>query len=105
MLGQINLPPAFGAALFPDSHPDRHADIRCHPFMVGLVFALYLAHPLSGTERESCESPFSFFATRVLLFLSCSSSANQERRYRLHRTDGRLRDLSRRRACEEASAA
>ena len=62
--------------------------------MIGLVFALYLAHTLSGTEGEPCEPYFGFFAACLLQPLPCASTANQERRYCLHRTDGRIRNIS-----------
>lgn len=48
LLGKINLSPALGPAQLPDSLARRCADVPCHAFMVGLVFALYLAHTLSG---------------------------------------------------------
>ena len=64
--------------------------------MIGLVFALYLAHTLSWTEGEPCEPYFGFFAACLLQPLPCANTANQERRYRLHRTDGRIRNIFRR---------
>jgi hypothetical protein len=50
MLGKVDLPPAFGPAQLPDSLASRNADVPCHPVMFGLVFALYLVHPLSSAE-------------------------------------------------------
>ncbi len=46
LLGEIDLPPAFGAAQLSDALAGRHADVLCHAFMVVLVDALYLVHPL-----------------------------------------------------------
>jgi len=46
LLGKINLPPASGAAQFPDPLTRRRTDVLCHPFMIELAFALYLAHTL-----------------------------------------------------------
>jgi len=48
LLGKVNLPPVPGAAQFPDSLPRRRTDVLCHAFIIGLAFALYLAHTLSG---------------------------------------------------------
>jgi hypothetical protein len=48
MLGKIDLTPTLGAAQLPDLFSCRNADVPCHPPMFGLVYALYLAHPLSG---------------------------------------------------------
>lgn len=47
LFGKINLPPTPGAAQLPDPLARRRTDVLCHPFIVGLVFALYLAHTLS----------------------------------------------------------
>jgi hypothetical protein len=65
MLRKVNLPPVLGAAQFPDSLPQRHADIRCHPSIVGLAHALYLAHTLSG-ERKADRYAVSQKAARTI---------------------------------------
>src|ERR1035441_4446230 len=52
MLRKINLTPTLGAAQFPDPLSCRRADVPCHPFMIGLAFALYLAHTLSGGQMR-----------------------------------------------------
>ena len=44
MLGKVDLSPAFGPAQLPDALPGRRTDVLCHASMIGLVFALYLAH-------------------------------------------------------------
>ena len=51
LLGKVDLPPALRAAQFPDSLACRRADVPCHAFIIGLAFALYLAHPLFMPER------------------------------------------------------
>jgi len=38
----------FRAAQLPDSLAGRRTDVLCHAFIIGLAFALYLVHPLSG---------------------------------------------------------
>jgi hypothetical protein len=46
MLGKVDLPPAFGPAQLSDALTRRRTDVFCHAFMIGLAFALYLAHTL-----------------------------------------------------------
>jgi hypothetical protein len=46
LLGKVDLPPVPGAAQLPDSLARRRTDVPCHPSMIGLAFALYLAHTL-----------------------------------------------------------
>ena len=46
MLGKVDLSPAFGAAQLSDALASSLADFLRHAFMVVLVDALYLAHPL-----------------------------------------------------------
>jgi hypothetical protein len=48
LLGKVNLPPLPGAAQFPDPLTRRRTDVLCHAFIIGLAFALYLAHTLFG---------------------------------------------------------
>jgi len=47
LLGKINLSPGPGAAQFPDPFTRGRTDVLCHAFIIGLAFALYLAHTLS----------------------------------------------------------
>ena len=49
---KVNLSPAPRAAELPDSLARRRADVPCHPFMVGLAFALDLAHTLFAVHRH-----------------------------------------------------
>jgi hypothetical protein len=46
LLGKVDLPPVPGAAQLPDPLAGRRTDVPCHPSMIGLAFALYLAHTL-----------------------------------------------------------
>jgi hypothetical protein len=48
MLGKVNLSPVPGAAQLPDPLTRRRTDVLCHASMIGLAFALYLAHTLFG---------------------------------------------------------
>ncbi len=48
MLGKVNLPPVPGAAQLPDPLTRRRTDVPCHASMIGLAFALYVAHTLFG---------------------------------------------------------
>jgi hypothetical protein len=51
MLGKVDLPPAFGPAQLSDALPRRRTDVLCHASVIGLAFALYLAHtPFSVRE-------------------------------------------------------
>ena len=51
MLGKVDLSPAFGPAQLSDALPGRRTDVLCHASMIGLAFALYLAHTLSGFRK------------------------------------------------------
>ena len=51
MLRKVNLPPAPGEAQLPDPLTQCHADVLCHPIMVGLALALYLAHTLFRSRK------------------------------------------------------
>ena len=46
MLGKVDLSPIPGAAQLPDPLARRRTDVLCHAFIIGLAFALYLAHTL-----------------------------------------------------------
>jgi len=46
LLGKVDLPPTPGAAQFPDPLPRCRTDVLCHASIIGLAFALYLAHTL-----------------------------------------------------------
>ena len=79
MLGKIDLPPAFGPAQLSDALPRCRTDVLCHASMIGLAFALYLAHTLFGVKGEPRE-PFNIFAgVSLLRRLHCPGSANNER--------------------------
>jgi hypothetical protein len=51
VFGKVNLPPAFGTAQFSDALTCRRADVPCHAFIMELVFALYLVHPLFDVRK------------------------------------------------------
>ena len=52
MFGKIDLSPTSGPAQLSDALACRCTDVLCHANMVGLVFALYLVHTLSGAKRD-----------------------------------------------------
>jgi TPR repeat protein len=52
MLGKVDLPPVPGAAQLPDPLTRRRTDVLCHASMIGLAFALYLAHTLFTVARR-----------------------------------------------------
>ena len=66
MLGKVDLSPASGPAQLPDALPRRRTDVLCHASMIGLAFALYLAHTLFG-EKGSLLNRLT-----ALLVLACS---------------------------------
>jgi hypothetical protein len=76
LFGKVDLPPTSGAAQLPDPLTRRRTDVLCHAFIIGLAFALYLAHPLSGMKGEPYEPFFSLSGTRLLHRLPFSSPAN-----------------------------
>jgi len=51
LFGKVNLSPVPGAAQLPDPLARRRTDVLCHPPMIGLAFALYLAHTLFGVGK------------------------------------------------------
>jgi hypothetical protein len=51
LFGKVDLPPIPGAAQFPDPLARRRTDVLCHASMIGLAFALYLAHTLFWRKR------------------------------------------------------
>jgi hypothetical protein len=53
VFGKVDLAPTPGTAKFPDSLSGRRTDVLCHAFMIGLAFALYLAHTLFGRRFET----------------------------------------------------
>ncbi len=53
MLGKVDLSPAFGPAQLSDALPRRRTDVLCHASMIGLAFALYLAHTLFGVSLSA----------------------------------------------------
>ena len=54
LLGKVDLSPAFGPAQLPDALARRRTDVLCHASMIGLAFALYLAHTLFGAVSRTC---------------------------------------------------
>ena len=52
MLGKVDLSPALRPAQLPDPLARRRTDVLCHAFIIGLAFALYLAHTLSRVPRK-----------------------------------------------------
>ena len=48
LLGKVDLPPVSGAAQLSDALTRCRTDVLCHASMIGLAFALYLAHTLFG---------------------------------------------------------
>ncbi len=52
LFGKVDLPPVPGAAQLSDALARCRTDVLCHAFMIGLAFALYLAHTLSIAERR-----------------------------------------------------
>lgn len=72
LLGKVDLPPVPGAAQFPNSLARRRTDAPCHAFMIGLGFALYLTHTLSGRRKAGIMRLHSVMrplaATLVLVF-------------------------------------
>ena len=52
LLGKVDLPPALGPAQLSDALPRRRTDVLCHASMIGLAFALYLAHTLFGGKER-----------------------------------------------------
>jgi len=81
LLSKVNLSPVPGAAQFPDSLPRRCADVLCHPSMIGLAFALYLAHTLFVVRKA--ETMYLFRKPSVLLLvvtalLPCGAAARAQ---------------------------
>lgn len=51
VFGKVDLSPVPGTAQLPNALARRSTDVLCHAFIIGLVFALYLAHTLSQARR------------------------------------------------------
>ena len=65
MLGKVDLPPALGPPQLSYALASRLADFLRHAFMVGLVDALYLVHPLfTGKDRTNMR-------IRLAVFVLC----------------------------------
>lgn len=67
LLGKVNLPPVPGAAQFPYPLTRCRTDFLCHPSMIGLAFALYLAHTLFVVRKA--ETMHLFRKPSVLLLV------------------------------------
>ena len=76
LFGKVNLSPVPGAAQLPNSLARRHADVPCHPSMIGLAFALYLAHTLSGRRKAGIMHSGSFLGSLAVTLLFVTSIAS-----------------------------
>ncbi len=80
LLGKVDLPPALGAAQLPDSLAGCRTDVPCHASMIGLAFALYLAHTLFGSRKATSmplpgKIPFAFLFLIALLAPGCGGKS------------------------------
>lgn len=83
LLGKVDLSPAFGAAQLSDALARRHTEVFCHAFIIGLAFALYLAHTLFGTrkvENMRLHSVMRSSAATLLLVFSVGAFAKDKPR-------------------------
>lgn len=53
LLGKVYLPPIPGVSQLPDPLTRRRTDVLFHAFIMELVFALYLVHPLFAGKDQA----------------------------------------------------
>ena len=81
LLGKVNLPPVPGAAQFPYPLTRCRTDFLCHPSMIGLAFALYLAHTLFVVRKAETMHLFrkpSVLLLVVTALLPCGAAARAQ---------------------------
>jgi len=88
LFGKVNLPPVPCAAQLSDPLARRRTDVLCHASMIGLAFALYLAHTLSDfrkVEIMRLHSVMRPLAATLLLVFSVGAFAKDDWQSDLHK--------------------
>ena len=83
VFGKVDLSPVPGTAQLPNALARRSTDVLCHAFIIGLVFALYLAHTLFGNRKAGIMRLYramSAFLFTLLLVFAVGASAKDKPR-------------------------